>query len=153
MHEYPGRLFHETPTWVSDGASFHIRIRAAASEPSLIDAPIGTALLQAAQRYHESQKWWCELFLLMPDHAHAIVAFTPTPGMSETLRNWKRATARFHHLQWQEGYFDHRLRSAREANDKWHYIRRNPLVKCLCASEDDWPWWWSGVVANPLLPF
>jgi putative transposase len=152
MSEYPGRLYHKTPGWVSEGVSFHIRIRAAPSQSSLLDTALGPALLQAAQRYHESGTWWCELFLLMPDHAHAILAFPATPGMSETVRNWKRATSRFHHVQWQEGFFDHRLRSDSEARDKWDYIRRNPVVTKLCASEEDWPWWWSGVLTNPLAP-
>ena len=66
------------------------------------------------------------------------------------MRNWKRGTNRFQHTEWQEGFFDHRLRTDSEVNNKWDYIRRNPVVKGLCATEDDWPWWWSAVVRNPL---
>jgi putative transposase len=71
--------------------------------------------------------------------------------MTSTMRNWKRGTARFQGVEWQEGFFDHRLRTDEEANEKWHYIRRNPVVKNLCATEGDWPWWWSAMVPNPLL--
>lgn len=78
---------------------------------------LASRLLDAARRYHELGRWWCELLLLMPDHLHAIAAFPSEPGMSEVLRNWKRGTARFQHVQWQDGYFDHRLRTEKEARE------------------------------------
>ena len=149
MHQYPGRLHHNTPGWVGDGTLFHVRLRGAPTQSSLIESALGTDLLKAAQRYHELGHWWCELFLLMPDHVHALLAFPGEPGMSEVMRQWKRGTARFQQVLWQEGYFDHRLRNEKETSEKWGYIRRNPVVKGLCATEEDWPWWWSGIVENP----
>jgi len=144
VEDYPGRLHHKTPEWVRDGALFHLRIRVApAQTTALIGPALGPQLLAAARRYHELGQWWCDLFMLMPDHAHAIVAFPHEAAMSETLRNWKRGTARFQRVAWQEGYFDHRLRNDREAGETRHYIRHNPVVKNLCAAADDWPWWWS----------
>jgi REP element-mobilizing transposase RayT len=151
MGEYPGRLHHDTPTWVHDGARFHIRLRAHPNQTPLTTPGLATELLLAVRRYHQLEHWWCELFLLMPDHAHAILAYPATPGMTITIRNWKRGTNRFQHAKWQEGFFHHRLRTDSELNDKWNYIRRNPVVKGLCAAEDDWPWWWSAIVPNPLL--
>ena len=151
MREYPGRLFHNTPGWVREGARFHVRLRSDPAQSSLIEPELARLLLDAVARYHALGHWWCELFLLMPDHAHAIMSFPREPGMTITVRNWKRGTKRFQRVQWQEGFFDHRLRSDEEADEKWHYIRRNPVVKNLCATEDDWPWWWSAVVENPLL--
>ncbi|MSU49011.1 MAG: hypothetical protein EXS37_07995 [Opitutus sp.] len=133
-----------------DGALFHIRIRASAEQSSLIQPEMATELLRAARRYHELGHWWCELFLLMPDHVHVILSFPRIPGMTVVTRNWKRGTNRFQHVKWQEGFFDHRLRTDAESNDKWHYIRRNPVVKEFCTAEDEWPWWWSAAVPNPL---
>ena len=151
MGEFPGRLYHDTPTWVPDGSRFHIRLRALPNQTPLTTRVLATQVLRAVRRYHQLEHWWCELFLLMPDHSHAILAYPATPGMTITMRNWKRGTNRFQHADWQEGFFDHRLRTDSEVNDKWNYIRRNPIVKSLCATEDDWPWWWSAVVRNPLL--
>jgi putative transposase len=152
MHEYPGRLHHKTPGWVKDGVIFHIRVRAEKRQmPSLIEPNLATELLKAVRRYHDLGHWWCELFLLMPNHAHALLAFPAEPGMSDTLRNWKRGTTRFQGVEWQEGYFDHRLREGESLRDAWNYIRRNPVVKGLCATEDDWRWWWSASLPNPLL--
>ncbi len=151
MREYPRRLHHKTPVWVQDGSLFHVRIRILPTQlPPLTEPELASRLLDAARRYHELGRWWCELLLLMPDHLHAIAAFPSEPGMSEVLRNWKRGTARFQHVQWQDGYFDHRLRTEKEARETWDYIRRNPVVKNLCPTEVNWPWWWSGITNNLL---
>ena len=151
MAEYPSKLYHDTPAWVRHGAPFHVRLRAARESPTLTNAVVGNELLQAVRRYHELGHWWCELFLLMPDHVHAIIAFPADPGMSLTIKNWKRGSARFQGIKWQEGYFDHRLRSQKEYSEKWSYIRQNPVVKNLCLCAEEWPWWWSPTVTNAAL--
>jgi putative transposase len=147
MKEFPRRLHHGTPGWVKNGALFHIRVRVAPKQPiPLVDPDLGSELLCAAKRYHESARWWCELFLLMPDHWHALLSFPPEAGMSRTLRDWKRGTTRFQNIKWQENYFDHRIRNPKEREETWHYTRRNPTAKGLVAKEDDWPCWWSGTL-------
>jgi len=105
-------------------------------------------LIQAAKRYHESGKWWCELFMLMPDHMHALLSFPKKMGMAMTIRNWKRGTARIQKVKWQDNFFDHRIRNDRLRADTWSYIRRNPVAKGLCADEDAWPHWWSGTLVT-----
>ena len=143
MDEYPQRLHHGTPGWVKDGALFHVRIRVATGQTvSLTEANLPAELLQAAKRYHELGHWWCELFLLMPDHVHALLRFPRDPGMAVVIGNWKRGTARFQGVKWQKNFFDHRIRDRVEADKKWRYIRLNPVVKQLCAKEEDWPHCW-----------
>jgi putative transposase len=144
MQEFGRRLHHVTPGWVKSGAAFHVRIRVDESQAkSLVEPSIGFRLLDAVRRYHELGRWWCDLFLLMLDHAHAIVVFPVEPGMSMTMRDWKRGVTRLQEVAWQENYFDHRIRDDAEFAETWHYIRRNPVAKGLCAHEDDWPWWWA----------
>jgi REP element-mobilizing transposase RayT len=144
MRHFGGRLRHETPGWVKPGSRFHLRLRAEPAQGvALSDPGLAPQLIEAARRYHELGRWWCELFLLMPDHLHAIIAFPADPGMSETIRNWKRGTARFQRVAWQENYFDHRIRNDAELGETWHYIHRNPVAKSLCVHVDDWPWSWS----------
>lgn len=57
------------------------------------------------------------------------------------ISDWKGYHARRHGVAWQEGYFDHRLRREESYPEKAAYIRANPVVKGLCATEGDWPWW------------
>jgi REP element-mobilizing transposase RayT len=129
---------------VKDGALFHIRIRVASTQQTnLFEADLASALLKSAADYHASGQWWCEIFLLMPDHLHALLTFPRESGMSVVVRNWKRGAARIQGVHWQDNFFDHRIRSKAEAQEKWHYIRRNPVAKGLCAREEYWPYWWA----------
>src|SRR5215207_1576101 len=107
MRATPGRLYHNTPSWVGAGAKFHVRVRAERLQRSLIAPKVADDLLVAARRYHELNHWSCELFLIMPDHVHAVLSFPNEPGMMMTIRNWKRGSARFQGVTWQEGFFDH----------------------------------------------
>jgi REP element-mobilizing transposase RayT len=143
--EYPQRLHHATPDWIQAGSLFHVRLRVdpAPARP-LTEPSLSADLIKAAQRYHQLGHWWCELFLIMPDHLHALLRFPNDSGMTAVVSNWKRGTARFQGVKWQDNFFDHRIRDQAEANLKWHYIRLNPTAKLLCAREEDWPHWWSG---------
>jgi len=135
------RLHHATPAWVTDGARFHIRIRVAPDfDKPLTHSEIAKVLLDSAAHYHQNQRWHATLFLLMPDHLHAILSFPAQESMSRVIGEWKRFHAKTHGIRWQDNFFDHRLRNDAEANLKYDYIRRNPVVKNLCVDPDDWPW-------------
>ena len=58
--------------------------------------------------------------------------------MSRTIGDWKRFHQRQKGVLWQDNFFDHRIRGQSELDEKSAYIRRNPVVKELCAKEDDW---------------
>jgi len=146
MSEYTSRLHHRTPGWVENGAMFHVRIRAAATQSTpLTELRLAGLLIDAARQYHASGCWWCELLLLMPDHLHALLVFPRETSISAVVRNWKRGMARLHGVAWQSNYFDHRIRHEKERDKTWRYIRRNPVAKGLCASEADWPYWWGAL--------
>jgi REP element-mobilizing transposase RayT len=139
--EYPSRLFHKTPSWVEDGAVFHIRIRCAAeNEVVLIQPDIPEALLSSAGFYTEKERWFAHLFLLMPDHIHALISFPEDQVMSRTVADWKRYQNKLHGICWQDNFFDHRIRNTAEYLEKAAYIRNNPVVKGLCADPESWPW-------------
>lgn len=79
------------------------------------------------------------MFLLMPDHLHAILAVPRLERLSEVIRNWKRLTARAHGVRWQRNFFDHRLRSCEALEAKARYIRENPVRAGLVDRAEDWP--------------
>jgi putative transposase len=143
VREFPGRPAHHTPGWVKSGAAFHIRIRCGTDNPRPLTAdPLATEVLAAVRHYHETARWYAHLFLLMPDHTHALLAFPSDAAMSSVIGSWKSYLAREHGVRWQPNYFDHRIRDGKSFAEKWDYIRRNPVVKNLCAAEDDWPGQW-----------
>jgi len=140
MAQYPGRPKHLIPHWIDSGARFHIRIRAEADQNIAFDS-VAAELLSAAEFYVQSGRWWYSVFMIMPDHVHAIVTFPPNAAMAEIVGHWKRYTARCAGVRWQPNFFDHRFRSPAEADEAWHYIQHNPVRAKLCAQTDDWPWW------------
>lgn len=141
---FPQRLHHETPGWVHAGACFHLRLRIAPENPVALTQPsLAPRLLAAAKNYHERYRWHCRVFLVMPDHLHALVAFPSDEAMGRVIGEWKRYLARSHHIVWQANFFEHRVRRDRDLNETADCIRRNPVVKGLCATASDWPWAWS----------
>jgi putative transposase len=144
-HEFPSKLHHEVPHWVEPGALFHIRIalNRESEQRSLADPSLAPTLLESARFYEKSKRWHITLFILMPDHLHALLSFARDEAMSKAVSDWKHFQSRRHGTIWQEGYFDHRLRDderGEQLSAKMNYIRENPVVAGLCASAEDWPW-------------
>jgi putative transposase len=142
---FPERLHHKVPHWVDPGALFHIRVavhREKAQKP-LTDPLLAQAILDSAKFYEARMRWHITLFLLMPDHFHALLSFARDKSMSEVIKDWKRFHKRINHIMWQEGYFDHRLRAderGAQLSAKLNYIRQNPVAAGLCTRAEDWPW-------------
>jgi hypothetical protein len=141
MRDFPGRLHHDVPSWVPESSCFHIRVRCERENPTPLTHPeLGVKLLTSVHVYTERGRWWPYLFLLMPDHWHALLYFPAYESMSAVVGDWKRFHCLRHRVVWQENYFDHRLRRTESIEEKAAYIRNNPVVKGLCERPEDWPW-------------
>ena len=148
MKEYrgfPQRLQHEVPHWVEDGALFHVRIalEREIDQRQLIDSQLAPKIMESARFYETRQRWHITLFILMPDHLHALLSFQRDKPMKDVISDWKRFHARRNGVIWQEGFFDHRLRDDERGDQlsaKMNYIRNNPVSAGLCAKAEDWPW-------------
>ena len=75
----------------------------------------------------------------MPDHLHLIVGIEGDAALSNIIRDFKRATARFGHLQWQRNFFDHRVRHDESLQEKEDYVRENPIRAGLITRGEAWP--------------
>lgn len=96
----------------------------------------------------ELDGWYVGRFVVMPDHVH----FFAQPVMEAKPRGvwikmWKSVTARilaselkFSPPIWQGDTFDHILRGRDSYEEKWNYVRENPVRAGLCQTADDWPW-------------
>src|SRR2546421_2562764 len=72
-----------------------------------------------------------------------LLAFPRDRSMSRVIGDWKHFHARKNRIEWQEGFFDHRLRDderGEQLQAKVNYIRQNPVVAGLCADAKEWPW-------------
>jgi putative transposase len=85
-------------------------------------------------------------YVIMPDHVHLFVCGDEqfdlgrwVAALKQTLtkaNGWSRESSQI----WQEGFFDHILRSDESMNAKWEYIVQNPMRAGLVNREEDWPY-------------
>ena len=134
-------LPHEVPKWVKSGELYFFTLCVHEREKAnLLIAEVAKVILAAAEHYHLSQQWHVRLFLLMPDHLHALISFPADESIQECWRSWKRYTAKQTGVVWQRNVFEHRIRSAESGEVKANYIRENPVRKGLVADTKLWPW-------------
>ncbi len=133
------RLYHQPPEWVDEDAVYFMTVGCASRGVSQPDqtAPF-EVMVRAIDCYEASGKWRMMIFLTMPDHRHEMVQFPKPENMEKILRDWKRYVAKRAGIVWQDGFFEHRLRSRQSAEEKWHYIRQNPVRKSLVDLPEKW---------------
>lgn len=137
------RLHHVTPPWVSNGAVFFVTINAKKrSSDALVRDSRGSNLLASAAHYHDRNVWWLHLMLLMPDHLHALLAIPPDRELVRTISAWKSYQTKTLKIEWQPGFFDHRLRTHESLDEKALYIAMNPVRAGLVPRPEDWPYVW-----------
>jgi len=84
-------------------------------------------------------------YVLMPDHIHVFVACEDSGKLSAWVKALKGTLSSLFRRRrlgapfWQEGFFDHLLRSNESYDEKWLYMARNPVRAKLVEHEDDWP--------------
>jgi len=131
---------------VEFGALFHIRIALdrTKEQQALVASPLAEAVMESAKFYDRRLRWHITVFILMPDHIHALLSFQSDKAISHVIGDWKHFQSHQHGIIWQEGYFDHRLRDderGEQLSAQINYIRQNPVAAGLCANVEDWPWW------------
>lgn len=86
-------------------------------------------------------------YVLMPDHIHMFVSL-PQEGIP--LARWVQSLRAVlgktllsigcPKPHWQEGFFDHLLRSGESYGEKWNYVRMNPVRAKLVDDPETWPY-------------
>jgi REP element-mobilizing transposase RayT len=84
----------------------------------------------------------------MPDHVHFFCSpIQEASSLSTFVGKWKEWTAKLGHRQlgmprllWQAEFFDHVLRSEENYEEKWNYVRNNPVRAGLVESGENWPY-------------
>jgi putative transposase len=145
MDDSTGRkqLPHDFPSWLNDPSREIFFLTICAKERNcapLIQNDIAARLLDAVRFYQDSQRWWTEIALVMPDHLHLLTYFSG--DMASVVRSWKRWTARHLFIRWQRDFFDHRLRNEEKWSETADYILQNPIRAGLVKDWRDWPHVW-----------
>jgi REP element-mobilizing transposase RayT len=97
--------------------------------------------------WSDANAWQIGRYLIMPDHIHLFCSpgkgeFVP---MGQWIRFWKSLVSRSwprpgNQPIWQKSFWDTQLRNCERYDEKWEYVRNNPVRAGLCAQSEDWPW-------------
>jgi REP-associated tyrosine transposase len=85
-------------------------------------------------------------YLIMPDHVHLFVRGDYNFRLGPWVGALKQALGKASNLSrakgqmWEEGFFDHVLRSNESYSQKRNYVRENPVRAGLVKSAPDWPY-------------
>lgn len=85
-------------------------------------------------------------YVLMPNHVHLFVAMPANLTLSRWVQMLKNVLGKellrcgFQKPHWQQGFFDHVLRSSESYSEKWDYVRVNPVRGGLCDEPEQWPY-------------
>jgi 5-formyltetrahydrofolate cyclo-ligase len=110
---------------------------------------------QFVETGHCETDFFVSALMIMPDHIHALASIAPQS--EQKIGNWVRAFKRTvgkSDIHWQQGFFDHILRSHESRSEKWEYIRNNPVRAELCQRPEDWPYqqWFHPATGENCLP-
>ena len=94
--------------------------------------------------WRNAAAWMVGRYVIMPDHLHFFAApGNQDVGLETWIRYWKRLfrkAIRDRCYRWQGSHWDTRLRSSESYEEKWEYVRQNPVRHGLVAHADDWPY-------------
>ncbi len=85
-------------------------------------------------------------YVIMPDHVHLFIRGGPDFVLGRWVGMLKQSLGKAITLSrrdiqiWQEGFFDHVLRSDESYAQKWKYVRENPVRAGLVSCSEDWPY-------------
>jgi putative transposase len=142
-----GRMFlpHQPP-WRVDSAQelFFVTICCRPRGLNQLAKPdVGDALFETIAWRNSNRVWYAHLFLLMPDHCHAVMSF---PDSEHTIKQrisfWKKWVAMKLGIVWQRDFFDHRSRSDESWREKADYILANPVRAGFVEQPEHWPYLW-----------
>jgi putative transposase len=103
---------------------------------------VHASIVDALLTYEQLGRLRPKLEVTMPDHVHFIAQINQAHALERSVRDLKRYLARKHPITWQQGFFDHRIRSPKLLRETADYVRLNPVRAGLVPSADEWPFRW-----------
>jgi len=147
-------LPHQPPLWINpNSAVYFITICCVPPGLNQLCKPvIAPALFDSVEFRQQRGDWWVQLWLLMPDHLHGLVAFPSDKEMAQVITRWKELTAKRIGIYWQRNFFDHRLRQEESSREKVDYILNNPVRRGFVREAREWPYVWMSNISDSVSP-
>ena len=143
--EVPQRktLPHQVPLWIDPQKEIYfITINCATRGINQLASPaMAKGVFETVEHRQKLGLWWPHLFLIMPDHVHALLSFPPSRKTQQSIiSEWKAWTAKQLGIVWQRDFFEHRLRREESRREKANYILNNPVRDNYVSKAEDWPY-------------
>jgi len=143
----PEHLRRLNRVWIDDPIYF-ITTCTQGRRQALAVEPVHAIFREVWANAEKLYGWYVGRYVVMPDHVHFFCA---SPAEQTTLSlfvgKWKEWTAKYAHRRlavpsplWQAEFFDHVLRSGETYEEKWEYVRQNPVRAGVVARAEDWPY-------------
>ena len=134
-----GRLFDTSPLYF---VTFCTHLR----KPYLARDEVHAVFFAYTKRAHRDFDIAVGRYVIMPDHVHLFVRGSQIFRLGPWVGHLKQTLAKAAGLSrtkrrlWEEGFFDHVLRSDESYAQKWNYVLENPVRAGLVNSVEDWPY-------------
>jgi REP element-mobilizing transposase RayT len=134
------------PHWQLGGATYFVTFRTRGVDLG----PDIRRLVLAALRHFDDRRYVLWTAVVMPDHVHMLLTPMPIragswwslPSILHSLKSFtaKQANAKLNRVGalWMQESFDRIVRDEAEMEEKWRYIRNNPVERGLCARPENW---------------
>jgi len=110
-------------------------------------------VLDACKFFHE-QRYELFAVVIMPEHVHILIQPFPKTeteywsigSIMHSIKSYssKQIPKAMLHIGkvWQDGRYDEMIRTEEEFNNKWEYIRQNPVKAGLSITPEEYPFLW-----------
>jgi putative transposase len=150
--------------WSAPGAEYFVTFKAKRPESRLASDTILASLVQHREKQRAEGRWNVRTWVVMPDHIHVLFSSGANTALSDCMRSFKGPLTPFlrkHAIAWQDGYFEHRMRSDEDRLPVFLYVFLNPYREKLLARSEVWPgyfcaqedWNWFSSLTNSDVPF
>ena len=99
---------------------------------------------QLVKIWKEARFWLVGRYVIMPDHIHLFAwATEDSIEYEKWVRYWKSMFTRRHKIpehRWQTDHWDRRMRNESAYEEKWNYVKENPIRSGLVAGGENWPY-------------
>ena len=97
--------------------------------------------------WHKADAYLVGRYAILPDHIHLFCApagHYPAASLQRWVQYWKSLVSRewpWSKQQpiWQRDFWDTQLRSGESYDEKWAYVKENPVRHNLVRESDEWP--------------
>ena len=130
--------------WADASATFFIT-KSLHPKRAVLDIKARMIIVSAFSFAVEHNRIYLRAFVVMPDHWHALFALREPWALPKFMHDLMSFVGhktdrllRNHDTNWQDGYYDTHVKTAKQFKYVAYYIEQNPVVKGLVNAPDEW---------------